>query len=971
MPTFTALRAALRKATPARAWSVGERTFEAGRVALRSADPDDDEYVFSVTIGPTASEVTLWPEDPDWAVEPEPPTRGSAHAVAALLALEAGLEDLDEAEAPAEVIVSLTTRGDRLCIAGWLEQDGQRTPAPVPLPASVPGGGKQLDHLLRTARSWAGGQVPPRAYRPLLNGLLECDRVELDGAPIQVSRQPVDVVALVDRLGPHVRLRLADPPEVERAFPGEPDLVVAEGRIQPRGYGRLTQLEQHRLATPVLYAPHEVGILTSRRLPELESMVRVIRADDVPQTTKAGLQLRLDLRPSPGGALEVAPRIVYGEPPVAELLGHELVPLAGMHALPARDPRDEERLRAQLKRELGMRPGERRVVRGPEAARFLEQRLPGFTGEVHEQVNLDLFRIRGDLTPAVAMRGERLDVQFTVGDALIGLPRVMDAWERGESLVPLPDGGFAPLPAAWLAQHGAAAIHLVEGGATSGPLPSHLAPVAADLLTASDAPVPPDLRALVRVLRRDGMPELTPPDGLRATLRDYQRTGWSWLRLMERQGLGCVLADDMGLGKTLQTLACVLDGKDDGPTLVVAPRSVLQNWQDEAARFAPDLRVGALHGARRGKVLDALRDGELDLVVTTYGTLRQDADDLRRVALRLVVLDEAQAIKNPDSQTARAARSLKAEHRVALTGTPIENHLSELWSLFSFLMPGFFGSREHFDVTLGGPAASGDPRAIESLRTRVAPFVLRRLKSEVAKELPPRTDLVLRCPMSPAQKQAYDAAKRGRSALTTTKSGQPNRLAVLEILTRMRQAACHAGLVPGGSPDAASGKLDLLMEHLDELVDEGHAALVFSQWTSLLDLVEPRLEAAGIRFVRLDGSTRDRAGVVERFQDPQGPPVFLISLKAGGTGLNLTRADHVVHLDPWWNPAAEQQATDRAHRIGQERPVFAWKLVSEGTVEERVLALQERKKALADAVLAGQGVASLGADELLALLDDE
>lgn len=968
MSEFKALRVALRKATPSAAWRVGERTFEAGRVALRSIEDDGEEYIFSVTIGPSASDVTLWPNEPDWEVEPEVPTRGSAHAVAALLAMEAGVDGLSAAAVPPKIVIALRTRGERLAVQGFIDEDGDRRAAPVPLPGSLRAD-KQIDHLLRMAKTWTGSQVPPRSYKPLLNALLECDVVELDGEVIQASRRGLDMVVVVDRFGPGFRLRLQDNEEALRVFPGEPTLVLSKERIQPRGYGDLPPLERHRLSNPVIYGPHELALLTSSRLPQLEKMLRVIRLDDVPETSSAGLVLRLDLMPSPGG-MEVQPRIVYGEPPVAELIGSGLVPLGGLSQFPARDMREEHQLTEQLRRELGMRPGERRVSLGADAARFVRDRLPAFSGTVHASVDLDRFAVRKAFAVDVQMRGQRLDVQFQSGESMVGLRRVVDAWQRGHELVSLPNGGFAPLPAEWLGQHGATALHLLDGAADGGPLPRHLAPVAVELLEAEGAEIPPDLAGLASVLRgAGGVPDLPPPDGLLAELRPYQGTGQAWLRVMEQQGLPCVLADDMGLGKTLQTLTMILADVGKGPTLVVAPRSVLRNWQDEAARFTPALRVAQLHGPGRTRTLVGMRRGELDLIVTTYGVVRQDAEALSRINLRCVVLDEAQAIKNPDSKTARAARSLTARHRLALTGTPIENHLSELWSLFNFLSPGFFGSRRHFDETFGKNATAGDPHALEALRRRVRPFVLRRLKSDVAKDLPPRTDIVLRCPLSPVQRAAYDTVLRGSAQSLDSADRRPRRMKVLEILTRLRQASCHSGLLPGGDAAAASGKLDLLLEHLVPIVEEGHAALVFSQWTSLLDLVEPRLEEAGIDFLRLDGSTRNRADIVDQFQKSDGPPVFLISLKAGGTGLNLTRADHVVHLDPWWNPAVERQATDRAHRIGQERPVFAYKLVSEGTVEERILALQQRKTALADAVLEGQGVTALSDIELEDLLE--
>jgi SNF2 family DNA or RNA helicase len=413
----------------------------------------------------------------------------------------------------------------------------------------------------------------------------------------------------------------------------------------------------------------------------------------------------------------------------------------------------------------------------------------------------------------------------------------------------------------------------------------------------------------------------------------------------------------MGLGKTLQALATF------GPrTLVVAPTSLLANWRDELARFRPELEVHTYHGADR-----ELED-RAPVTLTTYALLRRDAEKLAAIPWELVVLDEAQAIKNPDSQTARAAFALRAERRTALTGTPVENRLEELWSEMHFLNPGLLGGRADFDSRVAKPIASGEPGAAQQLRERLRPFVLRRRKAEVAPELPPRTDLVLHCVLSDAERAVYDAVRAATTPEVLEKLAHGGSvMEALEALLRMRQACCHPRLVPGQQLDA-SAKLELLADRLETVAADGHKALVFSQWTSLLDLVEPRLREAGLDFVRLDGSTRDRGEVVARFQSENGPPVFLISLRAGGTGLNLTAADHVFLLDPWWNPAVEDQAADRAHRIGQERPVLVHRLVAQDTVEERILALQESKRALASAALDGGAGGELTREDLLALL---
>jgi SNF2 family DNA or RNA helicase len=363
-------------------------------------------------------------------------------------------------------------------------------------------------------------------------------------------------------------------------------------------------------------------------------------------------------------------------------------------------------------------------------------------------------------------------------------------------------------------------------------------------------------------------------------------------------------------------------------------------------------------------------DPEADLTLTTYAILRLDADALAKTDWDTVVLDEAQSIKNPDSKAARAAYRLTPRFALAMTGTPIENRLEELWSQLHFTNRGLLGGRRDFDERYAKPIGTGDAAATERLRARIRPFVLRRLKRDVAPELPPRTDIVLHAELSPDERSLYDGIRAAtRDDVVQRLRAGGSVLAALEALLRLRQASCHPALVPGQTADD-SAKLKVLMENLDEAVSEGHKALVFSQWTSFLDLVEPHLASAGLPYGRLDGSTRDRAGVVARFQDEAGPPVLLISLRAGGTGLNLTAADHVFILDPWWNPAVEDQAADRAHRIGQDRPVMVHRLVAAQTVEERILALQARKRELSEAAL-GQAEAAqaITREDLLALLD--
>ena len=551
------------------------------------------------------------------------------------------------------------------------------------------------------------------------------------------------------------------------------------------------------------------------------------------------------------------------------------------------------------------------------------------------------------------------------GDGLaLEMPAVLQALARGQRTITLGDGSIGVLPEDWLASV-APALSLAD--ATADGLrfrPSQAALVEA-MLAAGQTVVDWDAGFAKARERLQGFAGVGPEDApatFVGTLRGYQREALGWLRFLRDFGFGGCLADDMGLGKTVVVLALVesrrLDTtRDRRPSLVVVPRSLVFNWISEAARFTPALRVLDFAGADRHTAGAAVAD--VDIVLTTYGTLRRDVARLQSHVFDYVILDEAQAIKNQSTATAKAVRLLRADHRLALTGTPVENHIGELHSLFEFLNPGLLGSGRLFDRARG--ASIEDPAQVEADARGLRPCILRRTKDQVAPELPPRTEETLFCELEGKERAIYDELRdhyRRVLLRTVDRDGiTKSRFAILEALLRLRQAACHPALLPRtGPPAGTSAKFDLLLPRLTELISEGRKALVFSQFTSLLALLRPRLEAAGLVYEYLDGKTRDRAARVERFQRDPACPLFLISLKAGGTGLNLTAAESVFLLDPWWNPAVEMQAVDRTHRIGQTRPVFAYRLVARNTVEERILELQARKRALADAILtAGEG----------------
>ncbi len=473
---------------------------------------------------------------------------------------------------------------------------------------------------------------------------------------------------------------------------------------------------------------------------------------------------------------------------------------------------------------------------------------------------------------------------------------------------------------------------------------------------------PADLRRRAEELEalKPRVPADAPP-GFLATLRPYQQDGFEWLQFLREQGLGGILADDMGLGKTVQTL-CHLhcekaNGRADLPSLILAPKSVVPNWEKEAKKFAPSLRVLALQGPQRKKYYPILR--HCDLVVTSYPILFRDAEELLSQPFHYVVLDEAHTIKNTSSQITKVAWQIDARHRLCLSGTPIENHLGELWSLFHFLTPGFLGSEESFNRCFRVPIEKHRDEGLRKrLAERVAPLMLRRTKSLVAQDLPSKTEIVRTVELNPKQVELYEAVRAAVSREVHEEIArlgvERSKLLVLDALLKLRQVCNHPRLLklPSAQKAKGSAKLDLFLDWIPSMVREGRRILVFSQFTEMLSILEDALAKEGIKYLTLTGQSKDRGQLCDDFQSGKAP-VFLISLRAGGTGLNLTAADTVIHFDPWWNPALEAQATDRAYRIGQKNPVFVYKLITEGTIEEKILMLQQKKRALFEGILEG------------------
>ena len=570
-----------------------------------------------------------------------------------------------------------------------------------------------------------------------------------------------------------------------------------------------------------------------------------------------------------------------------------------------------------------------------------------------------------------------LDAQVDFEGQSVAFPELLAALSRGDSTVRLDDGSLGILPEHWLQQFGLlSGLGVVNEDRLRF---SNNQVALLDALLSSQEEVEYDkdfLELRERFRSFDGIQETKEPSNFQGELRAYQREGLGWLTFLQDFHFGGCLADDMGLGKTVQLIALMLErrtGTKRPPTLVVVPKSLLFNWHQECGRFAPQLKVIEYVGLDRASMRDEFTT--TDIILTTYGTLRRDITILKDVAFDYIVLDEAQTIKNSSSQIAKASRLLQAEHRVALSGTPIENHMGDLWSIFEFLNPGMLGRSSAFRSFASD---SDDQGAREMLASGLRPFILRRTKEQVASELPEKFEETIYCEMGEEQRRKYDELRvhyrQNLLGMVAEQGIAKSRMHVLEALLRLRQAACHPGLLDKDDEskrDLASAKLDVLLPQIQELISEGHKALVFSQFTSMLSIVRDKLDKNNVVYEYLDGKTRNRQQHVERFQNDPDCGLFLISLKAGGLGLNLTAADYVFLLDPWWNPAVEAQAIDRAHRVGQTRKVFAYRLICRDTVEEKIAELQGKKKQLADAILSADNAGSLrdlSADDLEMLL---
>lgn len=975
----------LRKACAPGIWSQGVR---AARIPNSVVIESSNEEQLVARVRPVgtsvAPTVTLYLVEEEWTCDCAGPVDPCAHIATVAVAVHQGLtnsrHETPSSPATAQAVITQSSAQPksekRLAYCLWtdpqgltlsrelLAADGSHTQLRISL--HNPAARALARELMPREQDLAldrliGGALGRYRLGPtqaaVMAALAGAPNVKLDSIPITVSTDPLlPQVRIIDAQS-GVNLLIERPAELERIV--GPGLGLAHATLRPLGETELSGLRWEKLPNVRYFGSEQYGELVTRVLPQLQRRMLVnVETQRLPGLTRrVRPSVTFDIR-TEDDTLVVVAKLVYGLPPLARIENDRLIQLGP--TAPRRDLAAEQALRLRVREDLDLLIDRPFHLQGVDAARF-SQRLMRWQQQHGTGASEVPAQASTELRPELAYENDSLQIRFvTATDESIGIDAqtVLRAFDEGLEQVPLTNGLWGRLPLNWLTSNAERVRDLLV--ATAGRTGT-LAPAArvalADFCETTQSLVPSSLAPYASLLAQ-GLAEAPLPNDWTANLRSYQAHGVNWLHAVKSTSLGAILADDMGLGKTLQALAVI-----QRPTLVVCPRSVMHNWVNEAKRFRPSLRTSVYHGPNRQW------DPSAELTVTTYALLRLDNEQLKNVHFCSVILDEAQAIKNPSSQVAEAACALSADFRLVLTGTPIENRLEELYSLMHFANPGLFGTLAQFKSRFADPVAAGSVAAAQRLRKLIAPFVMRRHKSDVLVELPPRTDSILWVELDDTERRVYDdLLNRARAIAHEATVGDAGYFAALEALLRLRQTACHLGLLPERN-DESSSKAEALVAMLEEIIDEGHRALVFSQWTSLLSKLEPLLHARGIEFARLDGKTRDRQSVVDRFQLDDGPPVLLASLQAGGTGLNLTGADHVFLTDPWWNPAVEDQAASRAHRMGQVRPVFVHRLVAKDTVEEGIVALQQRKRELGSLVDGADPTTGLTRDELLQLIE--
>jgi len=960
--SFEKLYENIHEEASAGVWSKGVALARDGLVFLDKKSTAEILLRIRIANNAVSPKVTLWPNDEDWHCDCLEKKNICMHITAAVVALKnkQTKESAAEESTSPSLFYRFTEKNGYLCFERGIREGkkeikihnslvsymgGIQSGRIKATPPTVTKEDYAIDHIL-------GSQFQNPLDRYTLTKLLSALKnipITFNGEAIQISALTVSPQAKISEEKHGFRLSFTEDASVTKLFKN--GVALSGNQLKAIRDPLLSPKEKEFFR----YIPEEeIHRFVAEIMPTLSAKMNiVVDTKRLPSISKARPEILLHMQAESKDRLSVYPMLVYGTPPVAELRNNILVPISSKE-VPERDIEEERNLARRLHHELQLQVGKQTVFEKESAIHFISKtRSWNSSGNGYEK-----FSVAGELEVKTNLTEDTFDLSFTLTGRRapqgisIDPSTILKAWRENKSYIQLDNGSWAALPMNWLAKYGDRIESMLSFKTNQPKLPKYLIPDLVEFCEENKQDFPEKLKQLKLSLQTlEEIPDAKIPKDLRADLRSYQRVGVNWLQFLRNQSMGAMLADDMGLGKTLQTITCL-----EGKCLVLCPTSVLASWAEQIREFRPALGFSIYHGSER----------KLDnnIILTSYGILRMDQELILQTEWDMIILDEAQTIKNPDSQTARLVHKLQAKAKIALSGTPIENRLDDLWSQFHFLNPGLLGSREEFIESY--------ETSPELVKRKIKPFILRRLKKDVAPELPPRTEVTLRCELSEDEKNLYRSilASSRKEVLEELQTG--NVMAALEMLLRLRQTCCHPSLVPGSGfiKDNPSAKLNLLLQSLEDSIGNGHRALVFSQWTSLLDILQQHITAKGFSFSRLDGSTRNRSEVVSDFQKKDGPSLMLISLKAGGVGITLTAADHIFIMDPWWNPAIEDQAADRAHRIGQENPVLVHRLVAENTVEDRILLLQKKKQALAESLLgSAQSASAITKEDLLALLE--
>lgn len=988
-------------------WSQGV-TLTRGKNEFVFSKQSADECVIKIRLAGQAinPKVSLWPQEQDWDCDCGEDENPCVHVCASVILLKRGeiktSSDESSKDSSYELSYIFLDSPEGLKLERWITHPTLKDKFPLTgnllnYKSGVQTGRLKSPDILASKNDFAIDQALKnylgkgleRSRLEILFQTFESDqKIFLESDPIQISSSRLLAQYECFDEADGFRLKRVENSLIIKKFRHGVALCKEIAGVPALRLMNSTQLspEDQKLVEGegTFWPSSQEKILFGELIPRLQKKIAIeIKSLKRPQTLDIPphieLKLESEMIESGERVLSVLANIVYGDPPLMQLNYStlELNPVQGNRSpkiamVVQRQKEIERQLMQKLSRELNLQPNRRIQLRAQEAIDFVKLcRNWKVEGDGEKYFSPDTTHLEVKLTVHDKAPSQyQFNVQFVSSEGQIeniDFNKIYEAWQEGRNSFPLINGQWAQIPKDWFKRYGKRVQEFLTSLNATKEITAQNTPELSKICKDLGVAIPPSLQKLTDLLEDfKQIPESQLPSDLKAELRPYQKKGVSWLCFLRDAGLGALLADDMGLGKTLQTL-CAIKGR----TLIVAPTSVLFNWAQEIPKFRPSLKVSTYYGSKRE--LNTLAD----VTLTSYGLLRLDQSQLSKEHWNTIVLDEAQIIKNPESQVTRASHSLKGDFRVTLSGTPIENKLDDLWSQFEFINPKLLGTHESFKDKYARPISQGDSEAAKRLRMLIKPFFLRRLKRDVAPELPPRTETVLYCELSSIERELYETllASTRKEVLSTLESGG-SVIKALELILRLRQACCHPGLVPGlmkgitpSNELYLSSKIDLLVNTLQESLEEGHKSLIFSQWTSFLDKIGDELKKKNINFSRIDGSTTHRQTIVNEFQGNSGPPIMLISLKAGGVGLNLTAADHVFICDPWWNPTVEDQAADRAHRIGQQNPVMIHRLVAKDSIEERILELQESKRDLAKAVLEdGHASLNLTRDDLLNLL---